>query len=71
MPILIILHSVFWLVYAGLRAYTIGIWFLIRHPIRFIGFVELWEGYEQSIADIDAQRAAGYFNLNREQRRRL
>ncbi len=71
MPFLLICHSVIWFVFSGLRAYTIGLWFLIRHPIRFIDFVNEWRGYEARIAETDDARAAGYFDLNRKQRRSL
>ncbi len=71
MPVLIILHSFFWIVFSGLRAYTIGLWFLCRHPIQFISFVNEWRGYAKQIADTDDAAAAGYFSLNRAQRRKL
>ncbi len=73
MPVMLMiaLHSVFSFVYACARAYTVGLWFVLRHPVRFMDFLDLYGDYEERINDVRDAREAGYYNLNRKQRRSI
>lgn len=48
-----------------------GLVFLVRHPITFNKFVGEYRGWKQKIDDNDEAITAGYYELTREQRRRL
>jgi hypothetical protein len=53
------------------RAYTFGVWFMLRHPLQFMSFVAEWRKFQTAIAHNDDAASAGYYDLNRAQRRRL
>lgn len=59
----------------GVTNFLFGLWFLFRHPIRFMQFVEHYKRFASRIDEreelVGDLARSGYLGLNRKQRRAI
>ena len=49
--------------------FLLGLWFLIRHPNKFVMFVDEWRKFADRIQEQDEIDSSGYYQLPRNVRR--